>query len=68
MRDPRIWGEDSDEFKPERFLAADSDNLPDMSSVPFGFGRRQVVKHHVPQSQGKPLIVDRTLESVQEDF
>ncbi|KIM24678.1 hypothetical protein M408DRAFT_26799 [Serendipita vermifera MAFF 305830] len=42
MRDPRIWGEDSQEFKPERFLDVDSDKLPDMGSVPFGFGRRRV--------------------------
>ena len=40
MRDQRIWGHDSEEFKPERFLAVDSDKLPDMTSVPFGFGRR----------------------------
>lgn len=43
MRDERIWGKDSAEFKPERFLDVDSDKLPDMMSVPFGFGRRRVM-------------------------
>jgi len=43
MRDPRIWGEDAECFKPERFLPEynpNARNLPDMSSLPFGFGLR----------------------------
>jgi len=43
MRDPRIWGEDAELFRPERFLPEynpKAGNLPDMSSLPFGFGLR----------------------------
>jgi cytochrome P450 len=43
MRDRRIWGDDADVFKPERFLAEYNpkvDELPDVESLPFGFGRR----------------------------
>jgi cytochrome P450 len=42
-RDPRIWGNDADTFKPERFLAEYNpqiDELPDIESLTFGFGRR----------------------------
>jgi cytochrome P450 len=43
LRDPRLWGNDANEFKPERFIAKDNaqaEQLPDVSSIPFGFGRR----------------------------
>jgi hypothetical protein len=45
LRDPRLWGEDANEFKPERFIAKynpHAEQLPDISSIPFGFGRRYV--------------------------
>jgi cytochrome P450 len=45
MRDPRVWGDDAEEFKPERFLSEVNPRvfeLPDASMVPFGFGRRSV--------------------------
>jgi hypothetical protein len=45
LRDPRLWGDDANEFKPERFIAkynAHAEQLPDVSSIPFGFGRRYV--------------------------
>jgi len=45
LRDPRLWGEDANEFKPERFLAEYNPHvgeLPDVSCA-FGFGRRCVV-------------------------
>ncbi|KIM24701.1 hypothetical protein M408DRAFT_331670 [Serendipita vermifera MAFF 305830] len=40
MRDPRIWGEDSVLFKPDRFLGPNSKDLPDPTTITFGFGRR----------------------------
>ncbi|KAG8806538.1 hypothetical protein FRC17_004939, partial [Serendipita sp. 399] len=43
QRDPRIWGEDGDQFNPNRFLPEfnpNSQSLPDVSTTPFGFGRR----------------------------
>jgi cytochrome P450 len=46
MRDPRVWGDDAEEFKPERFLPEvnpRASELLDASTVPFGFGRRLVL-------------------------
>ncbi|KIM24700.1 hypothetical protein M408DRAFT_331669 [Serendipita vermifera MAFF 305830] len=40
MRDPRIWGEDSELFKPDRFLDPNAKDLPDPTNTTFGFGRR----------------------------
>lgn len=43
LKDTRIWGEDSAVFNPERFLPEHnprSHELPDMMSIPFGFGKR----------------------------
>ena len=43
LRDPRLWGKDSQDFNPNRFLASQNpsvDQLPDIWSIPFGFGRR----------------------------
>ncbi|CAG7852714.1 O-methylsterigmatocystin oxidoreductase Short=OMST oxidoreductase; AltName: Full=Aflatoxin B synthase; AltName: Full=Aflatoxin biosynthesis protein Q; AltName: Full=Cytochrome P450 64 [Serendipita indica DSM 11827] len=43
LRDPRIWGNDGHQFNPNRFLAGKNPTigqLPDVSSIPFGFGRR----------------------------
>ena len=43
LRDPRLWGEDGDQFKPERFLSEfnpRAKDLLDVNSVVFGFGRR----------------------------
>ncbi|KAI0694744.1 fatty acid hydroxylase [Earliella scabrosa] len=37
-RDPKMWGEDADKFRPERML--DFDSLPPNAWQPFGFGMR----------------------------
>ncbi|PVF96179.1 cytochrome P450 [Serendipita vermifera] len=60
LRDPQIFGEDADAYNPNCFLpefnprAAD---LPDMSSVPFGFGKRICPGRHLVSSneQANPL-------------
>lgn len=40
-RDPRIWGDNSTEFYPERFLNVEADFVGDnFDMVPFGGGRR----------------------------
>jgi len=52
-RDPRIYGEDIDEFRPERFLAADGSLKPlhpdtqQEGHASYGFGRRICVGRHV---------------------
>ncbi|PVF95235.1 cytochrome P450 [Serendipita vermifera] len=43
LRDPRVWGDDADMFKPERFLMeynSKANELPDAGAMPFGLGRR----------------------------
>ncbi|KAG8840873.1 hypothetical protein FRC20_005372 [Serendipita sp. 405] len=43
LRESRIWGEDSEEFNPNRFLPEfnpKAESLPDISTTLFGFGRR----------------------------
>nr|BAK09530.1 cytochrome P450 [Postia placenta] len=43
MRDPQIWGEDADEFKPERMLDGKFEALPPNAWQPFGFGMRACI-------------------------
>ncbi|KAH9922470.1 cytochrome P450 [Fomitopsis serialis] len=40
MRDPKVWGEDADEFKPERMLEENFAKLPPNAWQPFGYGMR----------------------------
>ncbi|KAG8797738.1 hypothetical protein FRC17_007658, partial [Serendipita sp. 399] len=55
LRDPRKWGEDADEFKPERFLPEynprTSEN-PSVESIVFGFGRRVCPGRHLAERNG----------------
>ncbi|KAG9020177.1 hypothetical protein FS842_007538, partial [Serendipita sp. 407] len=44
LRDSRVWGQDCNEFNPNRFLPEfnpEAGSLPDVSNTHFGFGRRQ---------------------------
>lgn len=52
LRDPEIWGADADKYNPNRFLSQFNPrvkDLPDMSSVPFGFGRRICPGRHLAE-------------------
>ncbi|PVF96176.1 cytochrome P450 [Serendipita vermifera] len=52
LRDPKIWGNDADSYNPERFLPEinpRATDLPDMSMVPFGFGKRICPGRHVAE-------------------
>ena len=39
LMDPRVWG-DAEKFRPERFLEAGADSLPNPLTVIFGYGMR----------------------------
>ncbi|KAK4199539.1 putative bifunctional cytochrome P450 group I:NADPH-P450 reductase [Triangularia verruculosa] len=42
-RDPAVWGEDADDFKPERMLDRNFQTLPPNSWKPFGDGQRACI-------------------------
>ena len=53
QRDPEIYGEDADEFKPERMLKETFDKLPQSAWKPFGTGVRACI--------GRPLAWQEAL-------
>lgn len=57
LRDPRIWGEDADVFRPERFLDGSqrAQELSRIESVAFGFGRRLCPGRHLADRVGLTL-------------
>ncbi|KAL2811624.1 cytochrome P450 [Aspergillus granulosus] len=57
-RNPQIWGEDVDEFKPERWLIDDSDRLAFMNRhwMPFGLGARTCLGRHISMLETSKLI------------
>ncbi|KAG9098046.1 hypothetical protein FRC07_010696 [Ceratobasidium sp. 392] len=42
-KDPEVWGEDADEFKPERMLDGKFEAMPPKSWIPFGSGARACI-------------------------
>ncbi|KAJ7640087.1 fatty acid hydroxylase [Mycena polygramma] len=42
-RDPAIWGDDAEEFRPERMLEGQFEALPPNAWQPFGFGARACI-------------------------
>ncbi|KIM31146.1 hypothetical protein M408DRAFT_327438 [Serendipita vermifera MAFF 305830] len=55
LRDPRLWGEDSTDFKPERFLPEfnpRANELKDVESSVFGFGRRICPGRYLAERNG----------------
>jgi hypothetical protein len=45
LRDPKLWGDDAEQYNPNRFLPEfnpNAGNLLDMTTITYGFGNRQV--------------------------
>ncbi|EFO91748.1 CRE-CYP-13A10 protein [Caenorhabditis remanei] len=55
--DPKIWGDDAKEFKPERWLSADSDLIFQKGGyIPFGLGPRQCIGMRLAYMEEKMLL------------
>ncbi|MEM9775704.1 MAG: cytochrome P450, partial [Chloroflexota bacterium] len=42
-RDPNVWGPDANDFRPERFMPAEFDQIPENAYKPFGNGMRSCI-------------------------
>ena len=43
QNDPKVWGEDADQFKPDRMLDGKFEALPKNAWKPFGHGSRSCI-------------------------
>uniref|UniRef100_A0A1I7TA15 Cytochrome P450 n=1 Tax=Caenorhabditis tropicalis TaxID=1561998 RepID=A0A1I7TA15_9PELO len=53
---PTIWGEDSDEFKPERWESGDEHFFQKGGYIPFGLGPRQCIGMRLAYMEEKMLL------------
>ena len=56
QRDQRIWGDDADEFKPERFLPGNADKLPPNAWRPFEKGPRNCIGQELALIEMKVML------------
>ena len=56
QRDKRIWGDDVDEFKPERFLPENADKLPPNAWRPFERGPRNCIGQELAMIEMKVML------------
>ncbi|KAK7216905.1 hypothetical protein V2G26_004908 [Clonostachys chloroleuca] len=57
-RNKAVWGQDADEFKPDRWLTTDTDKLSAMnrSWIPFGVGSRTCIGRHISMLEMCKLV------------
>ncbi|CAA88610.1 Putative cytochrome P450 CYP13A1 [Caenorhabditis elegans] len=56
--DPNIWGDDAEDFKPERWQTPNSDQIYQKSGyIPFGLGPRQCIGMRLAYMEEKILLV-----------
>ncbi|KAF7517983.1 hypothetical protein G7054_g13621 [Neopestalotiopsis clavispora] len=57
-RNPVVWGEDADEFRPERWFTEDARKLASMNThwIPFGLGARTCIGRHISMLEMSKLI------------
>lgn len=67
LRRKDVWGEDSDTFRPERWLEADEDKLREMESVGdllFGFGKYRCLGMNLAFLELNKVFVEVSTETV----
>lgn len=65
MRDIAMWGQDAEQFRPERWLEASPEKLKDMEStleLVFGYGRYQCLGKSLALMQLNKIFVEVSLE------
>lgn len=60
LHDPRVWGEDANEFRPERW---EGRRLRNGDFCPFGWGPRICIGQHLAMLEGKLLLGEVLLRS-----
>ncbi|KAK5654058.1 hypothetical protein OQA88_7736 [Cercophora sp. LCS_1] len=61
MRNPEVWGNDADEFRPERWLETEGDKLREMEAtleLVFGMGRWQCLGRNVALMELNKVFVE----------
>lgn len=61
VRDKEIWGEDANEFRPERWLVEDNVRLKEMEAaweLVFGYGRWQCLGKNVAMMELNKVVVE----------
>ncbi|KAK0733497.1 cytochrome P450 [Lasiosphaeria miniovina] len=70
--DPAVWGDDVDEFKPERFLDGGFERLPPNAWRPFGTGVRSCIGRYLAEQEitmAVALILQRfVIEAADPDY
>ncbi|EJD42499.1 cytochrome P450 [Auricularia subglabra TFB-10046 SS5] len=56
-RDPAVWGDDAEEFKPERMLDGKFEALPPKAWIPFGNGARACIGRGFAWQEGIMAVV-----------
>ncbi|KAI0785558.1 cytochrome P450 [Abortiporus biennis] len=57
QKDPKIWGEDAEKFKPERMLDGKFEALPPNAWQPFGFGMRGCIGRPFAWQEAQLVLV-----------
>jgi len=61
MRNPEVWGDDADEFRPERWLETDGEKLREMEAtleLVFGMGRWQCLGRNIALMELNKVFVE----------
>ena len=68
-RDPAVWGDDVEAFRPERFAPEAFDNLPDNAWKPFGNGQRACIGRPFAMQEAQLVLASvlQRFELVQAD-